>query len=222
MSGPELKAIKTAATDLRETAGIYLRNPDYVATAEPEQRAFSSHEINKLVSKKHPAPAPTHPQSCLPGSRAVTGAAPGCAQMGSSRGGLNGVLSPHTMPALPSQPRAEVAEVGAVVCEQVATADAPCTTFVPGEDADEEESQEWLIVPEVMVVGCRAQEVVFILARSQDAHTGLTTVSENRHNADYPKKALLAPGTTAAQGNFQAVGPQSSLQGNSAMNGCLH
>lgn len=109
-----------------------------------------------------------------------------------------------------------------MLCEQVATADAPCTTFVPGEDADEEESQEWLIVPEVMVVGCRAQEVVFILARSQDAHTGLTTVSENRHNADYPKKALLAPGTTAAQGNFQAVGPQSSLQGNSAMNGCLH
>lgn len=97
--------------------------------------------------------------------------------------GLSGVLSPHTPPALPSQPRAEAAEVGAGLCEQVVTAEAPCTTFVPGEDADREESRGRFIVPEVMVVGCRAQEVFFILARSQDAHTGFTTMSENRHDA---------------------------------------
>lgn len=42
VSGSELRAIKTAATDLGETAGIYPRNPDYVATAEEEQKAPSS------------------------------------------------------------------------------------------------------------------------------------------------------------------------------------
>lgn len=42
MSGSELRAIKTGATDLGETAGIYPRNPDYVATATAEQKAPSS------------------------------------------------------------------------------------------------------------------------------------------------------------------------------------
>lgn len=42
VSGLELRAIKRAATDLGETAGIYPRNPDYVATAEAEQKAPSS------------------------------------------------------------------------------------------------------------------------------------------------------------------------------------
>lgn len=52
VSGPELQAIKTAATDLRETAGIYLRNPDYVATAEPEQKAPSS-GFPEVFLRKH-------------------------------------------------------------------------------------------------------------------------------------------------------------------------
>lgn len=79
VSGPGLRAIKTAATDLRETAGIFLRNPDYVATAEPEQKASTpsrqtqwraARGSNQLSYPKGSASA-THPRAssqCRAGS----------------------------------------------------------------------------------------------------------------------------------------------------------
>lgn len=109
MSGPELKAIKTAATDLKETAGIYLRNPDYVASAEAEQKASSSGKVNTLARRGNRL---NHPDcSCLPerGGTAVSRGWPVLRGHGTTEGwGQPG-------PRVPTQPPGQAGRV----CSQV-------------------------------------------------------------------------------------------------------
>lgn len=155
MSGPELKAIKTAATDLKETAGIYLRNPDYVATAGAEQKAPSSGKANKLARRS--GNQLNHPNcSCLThrarneGGRQLrlAGAGPGYVHAGPPRGGKNQVLP------VPTQPPEE-AGTG---LQPGATTDADRRGFGTGLG---EERPEWFIVPEIMMVVCKSKKAVF-------------------------------------------------------------
>lgn len=76
VSGWELRAIKTAATDLGETAGIHLRNPDYVATAEAEQKAPSSWKAKcwqVMSNQLHYPTVPASPTRVRASSRRIGG-----------------------------------------------------------------------------------------------------------------------------------------------------
>lgn len=76
VSGWELRAIKTAATDLGETAGIHLRNPDYVATAEAEQKAPSSWKAKRwqlMSNQLHYPTVPASPTRVRASSRRIGG-----------------------------------------------------------------------------------------------------------------------------------------------------
>lgn len=68
VSGWELRAIKTAATDLGETAGIYPRNLDYVATAEAEQkvpRPWKAKRWQVMGNQLHYPTVPASPTQSL-------------------------------------------------------------------------------------------------------------------------------------------------------------
>lgn len=76
VSGSELQAIKSAATDPGETAGIYPRNPDYVATAEAEQKAPSSWKAKRwqvMSNQLHYPTVPASPTRARASSRHIGG-----------------------------------------------------------------------------------------------------------------------------------------------------
>lgn len=169
MSGPELKAIKTAATDLKETAGIYLRNPDYVASAEAEQKASSSGKVNTLARRGNRL---NHPDcSCLP-ERGGTAVSRGWLVLrghGTTEGwGQPGPPCPHT-----------ATRAGRAGLQPGATTDANHCGAGTGLGG---ECPGGVIVPEITVAVCKSKEVVFHPGpASGSTHWAYTEIS---HGAD--------------------------------------
>lgn len=182
VSGLELQAIKTAATDLGETAGIYPRNPDYVATAGAEQKAPSSWKAKRwqvMSNQLHYPTVPASPTRVRASSHHIRG------------GGISA--------AAPASRQAH---------QEEGEGPAPQPTQGPGCSRQGHKGLQgcsgdiwqgkWAVVPKIRAVLCKSKIVVFHSGPSLEACTGLPArVKRDRMMSNLVKIFLagLAPGS---------------------------